>query len=72
MPRLRLALPLLLGLSLTGCGLGETAATGATTAELQAKQAAQAQQQKQQIVEQLDQANAQQQKRLDDAEKAAQ
>ncbi|WP_435606374.1 hypothetical protein [Pseudomonas knackmussii] len=68
MPHIRIAFLFTLALPLAGCGLGETAAT----AELEAKQAAQAQQQMQQVTQQIDQANAQEQQRLDDAEKAAQ
>lgn len=58
--------PLLLTLAallLSGCGLGETAATGAAQAKAQADQARQLQQQ-------IDQANAQNQARLDAAEDA--
>ncbi len=69
MKRLLTCLPLLL---LAGCGLGETAATGAAQAKLQAEQAQQAQQQIDQLKQQIDQANAVNQQRLRDAEKAAQ
>lgn len=67
MPRLRLALLVALSCALSACGLGETAAT----ASLQAKQAQQAQQQMQQLKQQIDQANVQNQQRLDDALKDA-
>ena len=60
MSRLRLTLCLLASISLSACGLGETA----TTATLQAKQAQQAQQQMQQLKQQIDQANALNQQRL--------
>lgn len=69
-----LRLTALAGLScvLSACGLGETAATATTVAHLQAQQAQQAQQQMQQIKQQIDQANVQEQQRLDDALKDAQ
>ncbi|OEC60009.1 MULTISPECIES: hypothetical protein [Pseudomonas] len=65
--------PLLLTLAallLSGCGLGETAATGAAQAKAQADQARQLQQQADQLKQQIDQANAQNQARLDAAEDA--
>ena len=58
MSPLRLSLSLCIVISLSACGLGETAAT------LQAKQAQQAQEQMQQLKEQIDQANALNQQRL--------
>ncbi|KAF1071725.1 MAG: hypothetical protein GAK45_00431 [Pseudomonas citronellolis] len=68
MPSPRFLLLPCLALLLTGCGPGEAAAT----ADLQARQAAQAQQQMAQLKEQIDQANARNQERLDEGEKAAQ
>lgn len=56
-------LPLTLALTLGSCGLGESAAT----ASLQAKQATQLQQQTEQLKQQIDAANAQSQKRLEDS-----
>ncbi|SFI91112.1 hypothetical protein SAMN05216206_3143 [Pseudomonas guineae] len=50
-------------LLLSACGLGETAAT----ASLQAKQAAQLQQQTEQLKQQIEAANAQGQKRLEES-----
>ncbi|MFV3306189.1 hypothetical protein ACNFBT_12990 [Pseudomonas sp. NY15181] len=72
MSRLRLATLISLSCTLTACGLGETAATATTVATLQAQQAQQAQQQMQQIKQQVDQANVQEQQRLDEALKDAQ
>ena len=60
MSPLRLSLSLCIVISLSACGLGETAAT----ATLQAKQAQQAQEQMQQLKEHIDQANALNQQRL--------
>ncbi|MGE6793419.1 hypothetical protein ACQKFS_15520 [Pseudomonas guineae] len=50
-------------LLLSACGLGETAAT----ASLQAKQATQLQQQTEQLKQQIEAANAQGQKRLEES-----
>ncbi|WP_152226510.1 hypothetical protein [Pseudomonas sp. SCB32] len=72
MSLLRLAVLASLSCALTACGLGETAATATTAASLQAQQAQQAQQQIQQLKQQIDQANVQEQQRLDDALKDAQ
>lgn len=55
-------------LSLSACGLGETAAT----AILQAKQAEQAQQQMKQLKEQVEQANQASNQRLNEAMKQSQ
>jgi cell division protein FtsB len=51
-------------LTLSACGLGETA----VTAELQAKQAQQAQQQMEQLKQQIDAVNVQANKRLQEQE----
>jgi cell division protein FtsB len=51
-----------ISLMLSACGLGETAAT----ASLQAEQAAQLQQQAEQLKQQIDAANAQSNKRLEE------
>jgi cell division protein FtsB len=51
-----------ISLLLSACGLGETAAT----ASLQAEQAAQLQQQAEQLKQQIDAANAQSNKRLEE------
>ena len=64
---MRVALPLFLlsttlTLTLSACGLGETAAT----ASLQAEQATQLQQQTEQLKEQIEAANAQSNKRLEE------
>lgn len=59
----------LAALLLSGCGLGETAATGAAQAKAQADQARQLQQ-ADQLKQQIDQANAQNQARLDAVEDA--
>lgn len=60
MSLLRLSLGLFTAMSLSACGLGETA----TSASLQAKQAQQAQAQVKQLQEQINQANAVNQQRL--------
>ena len=60
MSPLRLSLGLFSVISLSACGLGETA----TSASLQAKQAQQAQAQVKQLQEQINQANAVNQQRL--------
>jgi len=60
MSPLRLSLGLFIVISLSACGLGETA----TSASLQAKQAQQAQAQVKQLQEQINQANAVNQQRL--------
>ncbi|HZX16717.1 MAG TPA: hypothetical protein VFF22_07620 [Pseudomonas sp.] len=59
--RVTLAL-VLLATTLSGCGLGETAAT----TSLQAEQAAQLQQQTEQLKQQIEAANAQSNKRLEE------
>ena len=60
MSLLRLSLGLFAVISLSACGLGETA----TSASLQAQQAQQAKQQAKQLQEQINQANALNQQRL--------
>ncbi|MFP6800949.1 MAG: hypothetical protein VCA39_17780 [Pseudomonas sp.] len=63
---MRVALALLLlstTLTLSACGLGETAAT----ASLQAEQATQLQQQAEQLKQQIEAANAQSNKRLEES-----
>ena len=60
MSLLRLSLGLFTVISLSACGLGETA----TSASLQAKQAQQAQAQVKQLQEQINQASAEDQQRL--------
>ncbi|MFP6864095.1 hypothetical protein [Pseudomonas sp.] len=63
---MRVALPLLLlstALTLSACGLGETAAT----ASLQAEQATQLQQQAEQLKQQIEAANAQSNERLEES-----
>ena len=60
MSLLRLSLGLFTVMSLSACGLGETA----TSASLQAKQAQQAQAQVKQLQEQINQTNAVNQQRL--------
>lgn len=65
---MRVALALLLlstTLALSACGLGETAATASLQAE-QAEQAAQLQQQTEQLKQQIEAANAQSNKRLEE------
>ncbi|MDO9322285.1 MAG: hypothetical protein Q7U01_11705 [Pseudomonas sp.] len=64
MHSLRLAICLLTFASLSACGLGETAAV----ASLEAKQAAQLQRQTQQLKQQIEQANALNEQRLQNLE----
>ncbi|MBA1275832.1 hypothetical protein [Stutzerimonas azotifigens] len=66
---MRHALTLLVSLfALAGCGAGETAATAA----LQAHQAKQAQQQLAQLQQQIDEANRQSNRRLEEAARTSQ
>lgn len=65
-----LSLPLIIALS--GCGMGETAATAAAVGAGKAQEAKQAQQTQQRVQQQLDAANQQTMDRLKAAEAANQ
>ena len=66
-----IAFSLTLSLGLGGCG-AYVVSTAATEAALKAKEVEQAQKTKEQVMQKLDAANQEEQKRLEEADKAAQ